>query len=383
MALAIGLYLSAAPFQSRGVPIDYYEFWAAGYLVTHGENPYDPARMLEIQNAAGMSNDVPVMMWHPPWTLLVVLPFGLLSLSTGCLIWTYIQMGSVFGAVDLTWRALGGTPDRRWIAWGLAIAFSPTIFAIATGQVTGMCLLGVAGFMAATRANRPMLAGAAAALTAIKPHLLALFGLALVLDTVRTSAARKVILTGAAVLGAALLVVIAFDPAILSQYSAAVTDRDGTNPYKVTDILSPTAGSYLRANLAPGSFAVALVPLMVGSCVVVGAWWARRKTWDSARAAPWLAGGSFLAAPYGAWIYDLVLMLPVILAAAVPLFARGARPRARLLAAAWYVGVSAGIIALTSRTTTHDQIVMWWVAPTVFVGSALTLWANRPARAVA
>src|SRR5947207_1920622 len=59
-------------------PDDFVEYWAAAKLTLNGENPYDPAKLLPLQQAAGRDTDEAIMMWNPPWSLAVVLPLGVL-----------------------------------------------------------------------------------------------------------------------------------------------------------------------------------------------------------------------------------------------------------------------------------------------------------------
>ncbi len=362
------------------IPQDYYQYWSAGWLVARGENPYDPARMLEVQAAGGMTLPTPVMSWHPPWTLAVALPFGQLSLPTGLLAWSAVQTAAVFAAAELLWWAFGGPVRWRWVAWAVAAGFAPTLYLLKSGQITGLCLLGVAGFLAATRAGRPGWAGVALALTAIKPHMLALFGLAVLLDATRTRATRVTVAVGVTVLLAASLVVFWLDPAILTQYTATVADRDGTNPYRVTDVLSPALAWHLRQAVAPGSFTVQLLPLAAGAVVVVAVWLARGRTWDWRRDAPWLVLGSVLVPPYGSWVYDLVLLVVPVLAAAVWLADPGVPVSARAVGAASLAAVSVGLYAMVNLATQSSDIWVEWVTPAVLAGVLLAgVMTRRPA----
>src|ERR1700758_2168136 len=65
-------------FADRSImpPDDFVEYWAAGRLNAHGENPYDPAKLFPLEKGAGRTtlpldsagNETAVMMWNPPWT---------------------------------------------------------------------------------------------------------------------------------------------------------------------------------------------------------------------------------------------------------------------------------------------------------------------------
>ena len=60
-------------------PDDYVEYWAAGRLNLQGENPYSPELLLPLERGAGRDTDEAIMMWNPPWTLALAMPFGLMD----------------------------------------------------------------------------------------------------------------------------------------------------------------------------------------------------------------------------------------------------------------------------------------------------------------
>src|SRR5207248_11516891 len=70
---------------------DFVEYWAAGRLISSGENPYDADRMHELERAAGRT-EPGILMWNPPWTLSLVLPFGLLHVRTAHLLWLLLHL---------------------------------------------------------------------------------------------------------------------------------------------------------------------------------------------------------------------------------------------------------------------------------------------------
>ena len=80
LALAVGFigwkvsHLLADP--SIFPPDDFVEYWAAGRLNATGQNPYDGELLLPLEREAGRDTDEPIMMWNPPWTLTLVMPFG-------------------------------------------------------------------------------------------------------------------------------------------------------------------------------------------------------------------------------------------------------------------------------------------------------------------
>ena len=121
-------------------PDDFVEYWAAAKLTLNGENPYDPAKLLPLQQSAGRDTDEAIMMWNPPWSLAVVLPLGLLQAREAQLLWLLVNLAAMGYCGDRLWTRFGGNRDSRWIGWAAAVLFLPPMFAstsTAAGSPTG------------------------------------------------------------------------------------------------------------------------------------------------------------------------------------------------------------------------------------------------------
>ncbi len=77
VGLLVVLFAQAPQLLARLQMYDFLEYWAAGRLLAFGDNPYDGDRMHALEHAAGRTEDG-ILMWNPPRTLPLVLPFGLL-----------------------------------------------------------------------------------------------------------------------------------------------------------------------------------------------------------------------------------------------------------------------------------------------------------------
>lgn len=373
---AVGAWAAGDLIRSArtAVPIDYLAFWAAGRLNAAGANPYDPVAVRQFQLDAGYDPGEAVMMWNPPWALAVAMPLGVPSPPAGHLLWQLAQFVFVGVAADRLWLTFGGPARRRWVGWLLAFAFAPTVFLVGSGQITSLCLIGVAMFLTEWQRGRPGRAGAWAALTALKPHLLALFGLALLLETTRTRAGRRAVLVGAGVVGLMTAVALAANPNAFEQYLTAVSTPGTAEHKSPADWRNPTIGSYLRSAVG-GAFAVQCLPLAVGA-VCVGVMWWRRREWDWTGTLPVLVLGSLLVAPYGAWSYDLTLLLVPILATAAKWTVEGVASRNEavrsvglgFLPLSLFAVVTLVLFAclLAGRRVPIDAYV--WVTPTVAAG---------------
>ncbi|HEX4612651.1 MAG TPA: glycosyltransferase family 87 protein [Urbifossiella sp.] len=357
-------------------PLDFTEYWAAGRLNLHGQNPYDGTLVRDTQRALGLDATA-IMMWNPPWTLTLVMPVGALPFRAGYGLWVLVNFGLVLLSAELLWRGFGRPAGRRGIAYVLTLGFVPTIFLIGSGQITGVVLVGLAGFLAAARAGRFGLAGAVGALTAVKPHLLGLFALMLVLDAIRARAGRRVVLAGVAVGVLACVPPTIANPDVWNQYLAATTGGDSADHHGLAHWEPPLAGWWLRSALPGSPFAVQFLPFLAVAVAFVA--WHRRQPPTAADTVterlPAVVGLSLLAAPYGVWQHDLVLLL-------VPVLATAARLATRSSPAGVMVGLTAllaaNVIALVMMVNQAESKWYVWFTPVVLAGC----WAAVRATAV-
>lgn len=360
-------------------PRDFVEYWAAGRVHLGGGDPYDPAAVLPLQRLASGWADQPAatMLWTPPWTLPLYWPFAAVPAGPGHAAWVLVQLACVFGSVGLLWRAYGGS--TTWAGWLTAFlgaaTFAPVWWTVMFGQNTGLPLLGLAGFLYFRGRDRPLTAGAFAALTAIKPHVLALFGVALVLDGLTRRGWRS-LLAGAAVLAGLGLVALLPNPGVYGEFAAALGKPMSADIVPVSRWQVPTPSFRLRCWLADDLlggrygelFWMQFVPVLAGAAGVAAYWWKRRAAWDWRTETPRLAFASVLLAPYGTWIFDLtVLLVPVVQAAAAARGVMGLAAAAGLL--------TASVLTMHPHLVAqlHDTI---WFAPAAF-----GVWLlARPAR---
>jgi len=355
-------------FRDRPPPVDFTAFWSAGRLNAEGTNPYDPVAVRSTQRGIGHEADAAVMMWNPPWVLTLVMPFGLLPFRTAYGFWALTHLALVLGSAELLWR--GFTPSgtfrgQRWVAYLITLTFVPTTYLIGIGQITAVVLAGLAGFLVLRQCGRPFLAGAAAAVTAAKPHLLTLFAAWLLLDVFGGRAGRWV------VLGGILVGVVMCIPPTLSnadvwvQYQVAVAAPADADHISVKDWLTPVMASWIRRELPGQPFWVQFVPLVLvvpTFCV----WYLQQgHRTEPATLLGWVVGVSLLIAPYGAWPFDLVLLLIPVLATAARVVAAPNRS-AVVTGVVWLTVMNVALMAMMLDRTSSEWYV--WVTPWVLVG---------------
>jgi hypothetical protein len=288
---------------------DFVEYWAAGRANLSGENPYDARTIYRYEQSASPELTDAIMMWNPPWTLTIAMPFAVLPARIAFVIWVLLHFLIVVSCADWLWRCYGGDEGSLWLAWLIAILFVPTFFVLRMGQITPVLLLASVGFLWAIRQNRDVWAGVFLSLTAVKPHLLYLFVAAAVIGAVwgRRWQLLLVFFTALAMLTAIPLI---FNPHVLSQYHFALT-------HQPPQMLSPTLGALLRLAFGTEKLWLQYVPVILGFVWLGLHAYKHRPRWSWAEQMPLLILVSLLTTNYGAWPFDLVVLLvPVIQVAA-------------------------------------------------------------------
>jgi hypothetical protein len=332
LLLAAVLLLSALVFagflrfMAQGFPHlnDFYVLWSGARFLQQGvpAEVYDLAVFDAFREGQGDAHFSHLPFLYPPCAALLLLPFGALPYGAALLAWSLLGLGLYLGA------AAGAARPRRLVLPAALVA--PAGLACLLAGQTGLLLGGLALLGVAWLPRRPVLAGVAFGLMALKPQLALLPGLALLLAGHWRSAA-------AAALSAALLVlasVLVFGPAAwpawlhqLAAFNSGLGSSGSHQQYGVS-----TAFALLGLGLPRGA---ALAAQLVVSAAAL--WLAARSLRRDAGpdgALP-LLPGLLLATPYAA-VYDL----PALAAACLLLAARGwqagfARGEILLLALAW------------------------------------------------
>lgn len=357
-ALALLAYLAPTLAKPEYLPADDFgHFWAAGRLNAQGQDPYQPEAILELLYQVGRpaetSGAVSVML-NPPWTLPLVMPFGLLDYPLSRLAWLMLTIAVMIVCTEQVWQLYGGDSQKRWIAWVLMIGFAPTVSVLQKGQFTPLILLGLILFTRWQRQpQHAWLAGAALALAAIKPQLVYLFWAVFLLWSLQTRN-WKILLGCGLTLVTATLAAMLTNPQVLLQYQQSM------GRFPLSEWATPTLGTYLRLLIGLEQFWLQFAPMLAGLAWLFFYWRKHRHNWDwSEQLAPVLLG-SLLTAPYY-WTYDLVLLVPAVLLAGLCLLRQPRSLRSGLLWLA-YAAISLLDLLLHRRL---DESWFGWVAPAV------------------
>jgi hypothetical protein len=122
---------------------DFLRFWAGGRLNLHGENPYDLARITQLQVEAGdTSTGQNSLMLNPPWAITLIMPYGYPDYPVSRLLWLLSSTVLILISALMLWQVYSTSPKQRWIALLTVFIFAPTISMLEKGQITKKGLVG-------------------------------------------------------------------------------------------------------------------------------------------------------------------------------------------------------------------------------------------------
>lgn len=289
---------------------DYVEYWGSGRLNLTRGNPYSPDQQSALQSQIGRVDNKLPMMFNPPWTLLIAMPFALFSYPVSRALWFLFQIVVVFGCASLSWQLYTGEPARPWIAWLIAFTMGPVLQLLKMGQISGLLLLGATAFLYFHQKKKGWLAGLSVGLLFIKPHILFLFLAAYALWCLKTRRWSYIAGTILA-LGGATLISATVNPLVIGQYLQAM-------PNITLDIFFPaTWGTLLRMIFGQDRFWLQYIPTVLGLGWLLWYWWKNRNTWEWIEQLPLIIIVSVITTAYG-WVCDqTVIVLPMVAASVV------------------------------------------------------------------
>lgn len=214
--LLFGLMRHAAQIERNVALRDSIAYWAAGTLLIHHQNPYDHASVLQLERQHGCLDDRPLVLRTPPWSLFMVLGLGSLSPLWAWVAWLAVLLTCLVLGLRLT-RQLYGIGDVPQNALTIAAyTFAPVPACLVSGQMGLVLMIGLILFLW-LEPKRPFLAGFVLILPFAKPHLLALFWLALLIWVV-VRRKRQLALGFATAFAVATLLSVVLDPQVFAHY---------------------------------------------------------------------------------------------------------------------------------------------------------------------
>jgi hypothetical protein len=348
---------------------DFSGFWAGPRAVLAGVSPWDPISYPIARAEFDTQLDAAPVLNYMPWTVIALLPLGLLPLEVAAWIWMAASM--TIAAIALRALLREFLPGRAAIhgALGLALfAGQPGFHTIVLGQWALLLMSAVAAIVLSVRAGHARRAGFAALALLAKPQLFVWTALGLAIPAFFDSRYRRFVVFALVVAGALVVSAwlafpewfgawIADIPARRTGRSAVLLSAFGQlfgTPGRVLAIGVIGAGLVLASRFVPGS----------------DAW-----------LAVWLALSS--AGAIYSWSYDhMLLFVPIVIACGV-LAAAGRERAARALgvgAALTFLLVSPVFYAI--GVARHDETFSIAVPVAFFVAITSLLWPYRRAASV-
>ena len=343
---------------------DFSGFWAGPRAVLAGVSPWDPANYPAARIAFDTQRDDASVLNYMPWTVIALLPLGLLPLEVAAWIWMALSM--ILAAVALRALLREFMPGRAVVHGMLGLALfagQPGFHTIVLGQWALLLMAAVAAIVLAVRADHARRAGFAALALLAKPQLFVWTALGLAIPAFFDKRYRRFVVFAIVVAGALVISAwLAFPewfPAWIRDIPARRTGRSAVllsafgqllgTPGRVLAIGVIGAGLVLASRFVPGS-----------------------DSW----LAIWLALSG--AGAIYSWSYDHVLLfVPVVIASGV-LAAAGreaAATRLAIGAALTFLLVSPVFYAI--GVARHDETFSIAVPVALFIAIAWSLWSYR------
>ncbi len=155
---------------------DFHCFWAAGRLVADGVDPYDPLRYQAMVAGGGPITERTIIECgarfpFPPWTVLLLAPFGALPLPLAATLWTALFIAATALGLAWSWSLAGGGRRRLAMFLVLVLSSEPFLLALQNAQFGALSLALFSGGLVLMRQHRDLSAGAVLAALAIKPQI--------------------------------------------------------------------------------------------------------------------------------------------------------------------------------------------------------------------
>jgi hypothetical protein len=343
---------------------DFSGFWAGPRAVLAGVSPWDPTRYPDARAAFDTQLDAAPVLNYMPWTVIALLPIGLLPLEVAAWIWMALSM--ICGAVALRALLREFVPGRALVHGMLGLALfvgQPGFHTIVLGQWALLLMSAVAAIILAVRAGHARRAGIAALALLAKPQLFVWTALGLGIAALSDLRYRRFVVFAVVVAGALVVATWLAYPDWFGAWSADIPARRTGRSAVLLSALGQLLGTPGRVL----AIAVIAAGLVLASRFVPG---------TDAWVAMWLALSS--AGAIYSWSYDQVLLfVPLVLACGV-LAAAGRERAARRLAiggALTFLLVSPVFYAIGVQR--HDETFSVVIPVAVFLAIAWSLWPYR------
>ena len=160
---------------------DFVQYWSAFHLLLEGKDPYASAEMSRLQQEIHFPGPLPVLMWNPPWLLLLLAPILWMDFEGATSAWVALNVVLLAGIpfVVAPKSLLPLSRGRFTFLAALTMLFFPVLDTIKSGQLGVLLAFGVALVLRALSSGAVFTGGMGFAILSVKPHLAVMMGLAL------------------------------------------------------------------------------------------------------------------------------------------------------------------------------------------------------------
>ena len=343
---------------------DFSGFWAGPRAVLAGVSPWDPTSYPSARAAFDTQLDAAPVLNYMPWTVIALLPIGLLPLEVAAWVWMVLSM--VFATTSLRALLREFLPGRALVHGILGLALfvgQPGFHTIVLGQWALLLMSAVAAIVLAVRAGHARRAGIAALALLAKPQLFVWTALGLAIAAVFDVRYRRFVMFAVVVAGTLVVASWLAYPDWFGAWSADIPARRTGRSAVLLSAFGQLFGT-------PGRV---LAIVVIGAGIALAS---RFVPGSDAWLAVWLALSS--AGAIYSWSYDHVLLfVPLVIAGGV-LAAAGRERAARWLpigGALTFLVVS--LIFYAIGVLRHDETFSIAVPVAVFVAIVWSLWPYR------
>ena len=343
---------------------DFSGFWAGPRAVLAGVSPWDPANYPAARIAFDTQLDAAPVLNYMPWTVIALLPIGLLPLDVAAWLWMVASM--ICGAVALRALLREFMPGRAWVHGMLGLALfvgQPGFHTIVLGQWALLLMSAVAAIVLAVRAGHARRAGFAALALLAKPQLFVWTAVGLAIPALFDARYRRFVIFAGVVAGTLVVASWLAFPDWFGAWSADIPARRTGR----SAVLLSAFGQLLGTPGRVLAIAVIAAGVVLASRFVPGS-------------DPWLAMWLALsgAGAIYSWSYDHVLLfVPLVIASGV-LAAAGRETAAKRLAIAGALTfLLVSPVFYLIGVARHDETFSIAVPVAFFVAIAWSLWPYR------
>lgn len=294
--------------------LDYIEYYSAFKLFISEKNPYDALELLKIQQSLGRDVPKPLMMWNPPWLLLLMAPVLFFPFVFSNLLWLATNVALVVLALHLYCitddRRL---PENKALLFFALFLFFPFINCLLLGQVGCVLTLLISILYYGLKKENDLLVGLSWFFLSVKPHLFIFLSVYLFFLVVKSRRYKIVLYALLSLFSGLLITTFINDQALWYWFEAHVSGVNigevaRVDNHKTTTLVYVIQTVLYRMNYGIHNWPFIAVPLVPLMCYILYIWNKSSKNLISSQQFNFSLIISFMFSPF-AWIFDFVPLI--------------------------------------------------------------------------